>query len=158
MPIAFLRPGIVITNSALAIYGAPASLFGLLTSRLHMVWLRAVGGQLETRLRYSAEVCYNTFPVPALSDNQKSEIEEAAMEIISVRETFPGKTLEWLYDPETMPTTLRAAHRHLDETLDRLYIGRSFRNDTERLEHLFKLYATMIKKTEATAAQGKGAA
>ena len=149
MPISFLPAGVVITNSALAIYGAPASLFGLLISRLHMVWLRAVGGQLETRLRYSAEICYNTFPVPGLSADQKDEIEAAALAIVAAREAFPGKTLEWLYDPDTMPTRLLDAHKGLDDAVDRVYIGRLFKNDTERLELLFKLYAAMIKKGQA---------
>lgn len=149
IPISFLPPGVVITNLALAIYGAPAFLFGILTSKIHMAWVRTIGGQLETRLRYSAEICYNTFPIPALSDNQKSVIEAAAMEIIAVRESFLGKTLEWLYDPDTMPAELMDAHRELDDAVDRIYIGRPFRNDTERLEHLFKLYAAKVKKMEA---------
>ena len=114
-----------------------------------MAWVRTIGGQLETRLRYSAEICYNTFPIPALSDNQKSVIEAAAMKIIAVRESFLGKTLEWLYDPDTMPAELMDAHRELDDVVDRIYIGRPFRNDTERLEHLFKLYAAKVKKMEA---------
>jgi hypothetical protein len=158
IPISFLPAGIVITNSALAVYGASASIFGLLTSRLHMVWLRAVGGQLETRLRYSAEICYNTFPFPTLSDSQQSEIERAAIEIIALREGFPGKTLEWLYDPDTMPAGLVTAHKELDDIVDRIYIGRSFKNDSERLEHLFKLYAAVIKKKSTLPTQKKGAA
>lgn len=149
IPISFLPPGVVITNLAFAVYGAQPYVFGLLNSRLHQAWVRTVSGQLETRIRYAVELCYNTFPVPDLSDDQIASIEENAMDIIATREAHPGKTLEWLYDPDTMPADLRQAHHNLDDTVDRIYVGRSFKNDTERLEHLFKLYALKIKKEQA---------
>ena len=101
---------------------------------------------------------YNTFPLPGLSSDQKQSLELHAFEILRSRENYPGKTIEWLYDPDTMPSELLGAHRKLDDTLERLYIGRPFKNDTEQLEHMFKLYAAMIKKEEALAAQKKGAA
>lgn len=76
-------------------------------------------------------------------------MEGHAIEILGAREAHPGKTIAWLYDPETMPANLLQAHKDLDDALERMYIGRPFKNDTERLEHLFKLYANMIKKEKA---------
>jgi hypothetical protein len=118
----------------------------------------SVGGKLETRFNYSNTLVYNTFPIPALSGTQKSQIEEHAIEILNAREAHPGKTIAWLYDPKTMPVNLLKAHRDLDDTLERIYIGRPFKNDTERLEHLFKLYAATIKKTDPAKANKKLAA
>ncbi|MGB8841666.1 MAG: type IIL restriction-modification enzyme MmeI [Aliidongia sp.] len=132
--------------------------FGLLNSRLHQAWVRTVSGQLETRIRYAVELCYNTFPVSQLSATQVATIEENAMEIIAAREAHPGKTLEWLYDPNTMPTDLLQAHRNLDDTVERVFIGRPFKNDIERLEHLFKLYALMTKKQASEPAKKTTAA
>jgi hypothetical protein len=124
-------------------YDAPIYLFSLISSSLHIVWIRTVCGQLETRLRYSNTLGYNTFPVPTLSAEQRRALEDLAWTIIAARETHPGKTIAWLYDPETMPGNLRDAHHALDDMVEKIYIGRPFKNDTERLEHLFKLYAVM---------------
>jgi hypothetical protein len=149
---------VIISDNAYAVYRAPDYLIAVLSSRLHYLWLVTVGGQLETRVRYSNTLVYNTFPIPDLSVDQKALLEEHAIYILGAREAHPGKTIAWLYDPETMPANLLKAHRDLDDTLERIYIGRPFKNDTERLEHLFKLYAAMIKRNVPTAAQKKGAA
>ena len=103
-------------------------------------------------------IVWNTFVIPNLSNEQKDSLEHQAMNILAVREAHPGKSIAWLYDPETMPANLLKARRDLDDTLERIYIGRPFKNDTERLEHLFRLYATMIKKNVALLALKKGAA
>jgi serine phosphatase RsbU (regulator of sigma subunit) len=92
---------------------------------------------------------YHTFPVPLLSVNQKLELEEHAWSIIAAREAYPGKTIGELYDPEEMPAQLLSAHRALDETLERICIGSSFRNDTERLEYLFKQYVALKRKAKS---------
>lgn len=113
---------------------------------MHIVWTAAVGGQLETRLRYSNALVYNTFPLPALSAEQKSVLEELSYSVLAAREAHPGKTIAWLYAQKTMPENLLNAHRELDDTLERMYSGRPFKDDTERLEHLFKLY-TVMKST-----------
>ena len=105
--------------------------------------------------RYSNTLVYNNFPVPELSDEQKNQLEEYSFRIISAREAYPGKNIAWLYDPETMPANLLKAHKELDDALEQMYIGRPFRNDTERLEHLFKLYANMIKKEQAAKSSKK---
>lgn len=147
LPIGFLSGEIAVSDSAFAIYDAPIFLFSIIVSRLQAVWTAAVGGRLETRLRYSNTLVYNTFPMPELSNVQKQVLEEHAIDILAAREAHPGKTIAWLYG-EKMPANLLKAHRDLDETLERIYVGRPFRDDTERLEHLFKLYAQMTKKAE----------
>lgn len=152
LPAGIVSNSSVISNLAFAVYGAPEHLLSMLSSRLHALWTAAVGGQLETRLRYSNTLVYNTFPIPDLSADQKAILEGHTVAILGAREAHPGKTIAWLYDPETMPANLLQAHKELDETLEHIYIGRSFKNDTERLEHLFKLYANMIKKEQAAKA------
>ena len=143
IPIGYLDKGTVITNSAFAIYDASLWLFGILTSEMHMVWVRTVGGRLKTDYRYSAGLCYNTFPFPSISDTKKSEIEEAATNVLLARENYPEKTLADLYDPEKMPEDLRAAHEELDAIVESCYPSAPFSNDEARLECLFKLYEKM---------------
>ncbi|MBQ0019063.1 MAG: class I SAM-dependent DNA methyltransferase [Bacteroidales bacterium] len=148
IPIGYLNAEDVISNSAFAIYDAPLWLFGILTSRIHMDWVRAVGGRLKTDYRYSAGLCYNTFPFPAIGDTKKAEIEEAATDILLTREPYltMGKTLADLYDPDTMPDDLREAHQRLDTIVESCYPGAPFASDEARLECLFKLYEKMTSK------------
>ena len=143
IPMGYLEPGTVITNSAFAVYDAPTWLFGVLTSKLHMVWVKTVGGKLETRYRYSAQLCYNTFPFPKITSEKKKEIEEAAEEVLITREYYPEKTLAELYDPDKMPQDLREAHARLDDIVESCYPGYPFASDEARLECLFKLYEKM---------------
>ena len=143
---AYLEKETVVSDSAFAIYDAPEWLFGLLTSRMHMAWVRAIGGKLKTDYRYSAGLCYNPFPFPTLTAAQKAEIEDAAWEVLGAREAHYGKTLAELYDPDTMPADLRAAHTALDTLVDSCYRNRPFRDDNERLELLLTLYEQMTKK------------
>lgn len=146
IPMGYLRSGTVISNSAFAIYDAKLWLFGILTSKIHMAWVRTVGGKLKTDYRYSAGICYNTFPFPKISDAKKSEIEEAATEVLLTREDYPERTLAEMYDPEKMPNPLREAHSKLDDIVDSCYPGYPFVNDEARLECLFKLYEKMTEK------------
>jgi hypothetical protein len=136
----------IISDSAAAIYNAQPYIFSVLSSKIHIIWARAIGGRLKTDLRYSNTLIYNTFPIPVLSNDQKLELEEHAWAIIGARDSHPGKTIAWLYDLKTMPKNLLDAHRSLDDCLEKIYIGRAFKDDTERLEHLFKLYEKMIAK------------
>ena len=136
----------VVPNSAFMINDAPIYLFALLTSMMHMIWVRTVCGKLESRIRYSTQLCYNTFPFPQISESKKQEIEEAAEEVLLVREDYPGKTLAELYDPDKMPDDLREAHHKLDLIVESCYQDKPFANDEERLECLFKLYEKMTKK------------
>ncbi|KGV22354.1 hypothetical protein X881_3654 [Burkholderia pseudomallei MSHR4300] len=135
----------------MAIYDAPLSAFAILISRIHWVWVRAICGQLETRIRYSNTLGWNTFPVPTLTDKNKADLTRSAEDILLAREHHFPATIADLYDPDNMPDDLRAAHERNDEVLERIYIGRRFKNDTERLEKLFDLYTKM----SATAAPAK---
>lgn len=142
VPMGFVGEDTIISDSAMAVYNAPIWLLGLLESRMHMVWLRAVGGRLETRYRYSAGLVYNTFPVPELSTRRKNMIEEQVFEILDLREELGG-TLAELYHKETMPESLREAHKKLDEIVERAYKDTPFNSDEERLSHLLKRYKEM---------------
>ena len=135
----------IVSDSAFALYDAPLWLFGILTSHMHMTWVRTVGGRLKTDYRYSAQLCYNTFPFPSITSAQKEEIAAAAEEVLGVREDHPGLTLADLYDPDRMPDDLRQAHAQLDDLVERCYTGYPFATDEARLECLFKLYEKMTK-------------
>lgn len=148
IPIGYVDKDIIISDSAFAIYDAEKWLFALLTSKMHNLWVRAVGGSLETRIRYSATLCYNTFPFPKLTVAEKEELERLAQNILNIRDENFDMTLGEMYNPETMPDELREAHHQLDLAVERIYRPEPFTSDEERLEHLFKLYAKMTKKHE----------
>ena len=137
---------VVIPDSALAVYDAELWLFAVLTSKMHNIWVRAVGGALETRIRYSATLCYNTFPFPKISAEQKDELKALAWEVLGIRAEHSEMTLGEMYNPETMPVDLRLAHQALDAAIERCYRPEPFTSDEERLEYLFKLYERMTKK------------
>lgn len=126
--------------------------FAVLSSRLHLVWITTVCGKLKTDLRYSNTLGWNTFPVPIFTEKNKADLTRCAEDILLAREHHFPATIADLYDPENMPADLRAAHDRNDEVLERIYIGRRFKNDTERLEKLFDLYTKMT----ASAAPAKG--
>jgi hypothetical protein len=136
----------VLSNACYAIYGAEPWVMAVLSTKLHAAWVRTVCGQLETRIRYSNTMGYHTFPLPELSAVQKEELEAHTWAIIAARESHPGKSIAWLYNPETMPSNLLVAHQNLDQTIERVCIGRTFKSDTERLEYLFKQYVLLKQK------------
>jgi hypothetical protein len=146
IPIGFVDKNTVISNLAFAIYNAKLWLFGVLTSKMHNLWVRAVGGALETRIRYSATLCYNTFPFPKINEAQKAELETLAQTVIDIRDQNFDMTLGEMYNPETMPGRLKEAHHQLDLAVERCYRPEPFTSDEERLEYLFKLYVKMTKK------------
>ena len=125
-----------------------------------MTWVRAVCGRLKMDYRYSAQLCYNTFPLPPLSDAQKKVLEKHTYAIITAREEHMERTLAELYDPEKMPEGLRSAHHALDAAVEQCYRARPFETDEERLEYLFRLYETMLAEERARgtlfAGAGKG--
>jgi hypothetical protein len=125
----------------------------LIASRLHLVWIATVCGKLETRYRYSNTLGWNTFPVPVLTDKNKADLIRCAKVILLAREAHFPATIADLYDPDNMPIDLREAHERNDEVLERIYIGRRFRNDTERLEKLFELYTKMTAGQRASKKQ-----
>lgn len=145
IPIGYLPKDTVILDSAFAMYDAPLWLFAVLTSRIHMAWVRTVAGRLKTDYRYSNTLCYNTFPFPTLTDKQKALLDDSAMAIIEARENHYDCTMAQLYNPESMPNDLKAAHEANDLLVDSLYSKNGFRNDEERLAELFKRYELMRK-------------
>ncbi|WP_374309185.1 class I SAM-dependent DNA methyltransferase [Methylocella sp.] len=149
LPADLLDANSVVTNAAYAVYAPKLWELAIIISKMHIVWVESVCGKLETRLRYSSTLGWNTFPVPTLTDKNKADLTRCAEDILLAREAHFPKTIADLYDPENMPDDLREAHERNDETLERIYIGRRFKNDTERLEKLFELY------TKMTAAAGK---
>jgi len=149
IPIGFLNRDTIISNAASAVFNAEPWIFSILTSRIHMTWVRAVGGRLKTDYRYSSQLCYNTFPFPRISDNQKQGLEKYVRQILEEREKHSEKTLAQLYDPDKMPPGLREAHHQLDLAVERCYRSKPFESDEERLEYLFKLYEQMIAEEKA---------
>ena len=145
LPVEYLSAGAIIGDRNFAIYDGPLWNMTLIASRLHWVWIGAVCVRLEMRFSYSNTLGWNTFPVPKLTEKNKADLTRCAEDILLAREAHFPATIADLYDPEKMPADLRAAHDRNDEVLERIYIGRRFRNDTERLEKLFELYTKMTK-------------
>lgn len=123
-------------------------IFWIITSKMHMIWIRSVCGSLETRIRYSSSLWYNTFPFPNISPSQKEAITNNVYNILEEREKHPEKTMAELYDPDTMPDGLREAHKLLDELIERCYRATPFKSDEDRLSYLFNLYEKMIEEEE----------
>jgi hypothetical protein len=144
IPIGFLSSEYIILNSANVIYDPEIFNFSLLCSQIHNIWVKAVAGKLENRIRYTNGVCWNSFPFPKISEAQKQELTQCVFRILEERENHSEKTLAQLYDPEKMPQGLREAHRLNDLAVERCYRSKPFETDEERLEYLFKLYEQMI--------------
>jgi hypothetical protein len=144
LPVDLLDRGTTITNRAYGVYDGELHQFAILASRLHIVWVGTVCGRLERRYSYTNTLAWNTFPVRPLTERNKADLIRCAEDILLAREAHFPATIADLYDPEAMPAGLRAAHDRNDEVLERIYIGRRFRNDTERLEKLFELYSKML--------------
>lgn len=149
LPIGCLSKDSIVTDLAFALYDAPLWNMALIASRLHLVWIGTVCGKLKTDFRYSNTLGWNTFPVPKLTEQNKADLTRCAEDILLAREAHFPATIAELYDPQAMPDNLRAAHERNDETLERIYLGRRFKNDTERLEKLFELYTKMTTEKGA---------
>lgn len=139
----------VVTHKAHAVFEPTLIDFAIFNSRLHFAWARTLSGRLGNGLSYSSNLSWNTFPLPKLTEQNKDDLMACAENILLAREAHFPATIADLYDPETMPENLRRAHEENDETLERIYIGRRFKNDTERLEKLFELYTRMTGKGKA---------
>ena len=147
----FLPNGIIdsrctVTSEAYALWDAPLWTVGLISSRIHLMWVATVCGKLKTDYRYSNTMGWNTFPIPTLTSQNKADLTLTAERILLAREAHFPASIADLYNPETMPQDLKEAHERNDETLERIYIGRRFKNDTERLEKLFEMYTKMTSK------------
>ncbi|GAA6534308.1 TPA: class I SAM-dependent DNA methyltransferase [Klebsiella pneumoniae] len=144
LPVGLVAADTIVSDLAFALYDAPLWNLALIASRLHLVWIATVCGKLETRYRYSNTLGWNTFPLPTLTEKNKADLTRCAEDILLTREHHFPATIADLYDPEKMPDDLRIVHERNDEVLERIYIGRRFKNDTERLEKLFDLYTRMV--------------
>lgn len=151
LPVEYLSAGAIIGDRNFALYDAPLWNMALIASRLHWVWIGAVCVRMRTDFSYSNTLGWNTFPVPILTDKNKADLTRCAENILLAREAHYPATIAGLYNPETMPRNLREAHEQNDEVLERIYIGRRFKNDTERLEKLFGLYTKMTAASNASA-------
>lgn len=149
LPVTLLPGEVILSNKCYALYDAPLWNMALIASRLHWVWIGTVCVRMRTDFSYSNTLGWNTFPVPKLTEKNRADLTAAAEGILLAREAHFPATIADLYDPEKMPANLRAAHDHNDEVLERIYIGRRFRNDTERLEKLFEMYTKMMTKVSA---------
>lgn len=133
----------IISNANYGIYDSELWVFGIITSLMHMTWIKTVGGRLKSDFRYSSELCYNTFPFPKITDQQKKRIELCVQDILRVREKYSERTMAELYDPDKMPKDLLDAHHSLDLVIESCYRRKPFENDEQRLAHLFKMYEMM---------------
>ena len=145
LPCGFLNKNEIVPNSAQVIHDADTYIFGVISSRLHTIWVKATAGQLGKSIRYSSAICYNNFPFPEINIKQKEQILSYVLKLLSEREKHPDKTIAELYNPQKMPAGLRKAHQDLDAAVERCYRSKPFESDEERLEHLFKLYEEMIQ-------------
>lgn len=151
VPIGWLEPPTIASDLLFVLKEASHWQFGILTSAMHMAWLRHIGGRLKSDYRYSIGLVYNTFPWPDATPAQQKKIEALAQAVLDARSLPKNATssLADLYDPDTMPLELRKAHRDLDLAVDKLYRTRPFGSDRERVEHLFPLYEALVQPTAA---------
>ena len=153
VPIGWLEPPVIPSNLVHVLENATLANFALLTSTMHMAWLRHIGGRLKSDYRYSIGLVYNTFPLPpGFADADTSALESLAQAVLDARAAHPGATLADLYDPDLMPPNLRRAHQALDRAVDRLYRRKRFTSERERIEYLFALYERMQAPLAAEAA------
>ncbi len=146
IPMGYVDKDTIISNAAFAIYDAEPWVFAIICSAMHMAWVRIACGRLETRIRYSAELCYNTFPLRKLNESEKELLNESAYTILDIREKHTEMTLGDMYNPESMPVDLKQAHEENDRLVDSLYRKKPFFFEEERLECLFALYQQMIEE------------
>ena len=156
LPVGIISPEEVVNNRVYALYDAPLWNMALIASKIHWVWIGTVCARLELRFSYTNTLGWNTFPVPFLTEQNKLDLTRCAEDILLAREAHFPATIADLYDPENMPDNLRRAHERNDEVLERIYIGRRFKNDTERLEKLFDLYTRMTAESASKAPKKAG--
>lgn len=149
IPIGFMGKENIVTNLVSIVPNATLYDFAILTSAMHMTWMRTVCGRLKSDYRYSRDLCYNTFPWPNVSEEQKKAVSELADMVLNIRNMYPDKTLAEMYDPDKMPEPLAEAHHNLDVAVDSLYRNTPFESDEERLQLLFKLYEKLVADKNA---------
>jgi hypothetical protein len=149
IPIGYVDESCVVSDLVFCIYNAEPWVLAILSSTMHMSWVRAVAGRLKSDFRYSSAICYNTFPIPLLSDDKISILNNKAVALMLARENYPGLTLAKMYDLEKMPQEIIDAHAEIDEVVDGLYKPAQIKDDTERLALLFNMYADLTGETYA---------
>lgn len=156
IPMGFMSPTVLASNLVKIMPNATEYHFGILSSNMHMAWVRQVCGRLKSDYRYSSKLVYNNYPWPLdATDEQKARVEEAAKGVLAAREEHPTSTLADLYDPLTMPANLVKAHAALDRAVDRCYRKEPFHSDRERVEFLFALYEKLTAPLAPTAKPAK---
>ena len=145
----FLKSDTIASDANLIVSDASLYDFAILTSAMHMAWVRTVCGRIKSDYRYSASIVYNTFPWPTVSEEQKKAVSELADMVLNIRNMYPDKTLAEMYDPDKMPEPLAEAHHNLDVAVDSLYRNTPFESDEERLQLLFKLYEKLVAAKNA---------
>jgi len=145
IPFGFFDESVIVSDLVHAVFDVETWIFGLLSSKMHMSWVSVVAGRLGTGFRYSAEVCYNTFPVPLITENDKKIISSLSFEIVKIREKYFSVSIGDLYDPDKMPHELLQAHRILDKAVDKLYREKDFKTNNERIDFLFSLYEKSVR-------------
>ncbi|WP_424993260.1 DNA methyltransferase [Oceaniradius stylonematis] len=151
IPFGYFDADYIVHNSCSCVPDASNSHFGIMTSYMHMTWMRYTAGRIKSDYRYANVLVYNTFPWPHMSDFDKKKVGALAQAVLDARDEFPDATLADLYDPDLMPPALRKAHTALDRAVDRLYRKKPFESERERVEHLFGLYEKMVAPVEAEA-------
>jgi len=146
IPMGFLDSDYIVSDGANVVYDAGLYVLAIMSSLIHNIWVKAVSGGLETRINYSSTICYNSFPIPSLSEEQKQILDKSARKILLARASHPEKTLANMYDPDKMPANLREAHDENDHLVDNIYKRGGFTNNEDRLAALFDLYEQMTLK------------
>ena len=151
IPLAWMEPPVIPSNKIRILPDATLWQFGLLTSAMHMAWVRSIGGRLESRFQYGIGIIYNTFPLPPVLRQQLQGLDQHADAVLTARANNPNESLAKLYDPDLMPSDLRKAHQALDRAVDKLYRRNGFTSERERVEHLLGLYEKMVAPLAAKA-------
>ncbi|MDD6213033.1 MAG: methylase [Clostridiales bacterium] len=145
IPMGFVSSEWIASDAVLIIPGADKTIFAVLTSSMHMIWVKYIAGRLKSDFRYSASVVYNNFPFPELTETDKEELAKKAEKILDIRKRFEGVALSSLYDPSSMPEELLEAHRELDEQVEEIYGCRGW-SEEEKIAELFRRYGEMVKE------------
>lgn len=148
LPIGWLEPPVIPSNLVKVLLGADKPMFAVLTSAMHMAWLRYIGGRLKSDYRYSIGLVYNNFPFPEISKTKNDKLEVLAQKVLDIRASYQESSLAEIYDPNYMPPDLLKAHRAIDLEVDKLYRKTAFKSERERVEYLIGLYEKMVSPIE----------
>jgi hypothetical protein len=146
IPLVFYGKDTIVSDACYTIENADLYDFGILQSKMHMVWVGVVCGRIKNDFRYLQSICYNPFPWPNATETEKQIIKNLSQNILDIRDYYPEKNLAEIYSIDTMPVALRNAHEQLDKAVDKLYRKEPFENDDERFQYLFECYEKLIKK------------